>query len=379
MRIRIRMIAALALYGAGAAAQEDEGDAIRYAPRAAAPPGYPAGYQALVRAAEDEGRLIVYSNTDAAVARPLIADFSALYPRIEVQYEDLNATELHHRFVAEAQLGGETADVLWSSAMDQQASLVSNGYALAYASPEAPGLPDWARWTDMAWATTFEPIALVYDKRALQPAEVPRTHADLAKLLQADPARLRAKVISYDIQKSGLGFFLATQDAGASPAFWDIAQGLGKVAARLTLNTETMLRSVASGQSMLGYNVLGSYALARVQRDPNLGVVFPSDYTLVLSRVMFITRRGRHPNAARLWVDYVLSKRGQTLIANGARLFAVRADIDGETTAARLTQTLGPALRPIPLGPPLIGYLNNQNYIDFIRRWQQATAPARAR
>lgn len=377
MRIRIRMIAALALYSTLAAAQEDEGDAIRYAPRAKAPAGYPASYQALVRAAEDEGRLIIYSTTDAAVARPLVADFNALYPRIEVQFEDLNSTELHHRFVAEAQLGGETADVMWSSAMDQQASLVSNGYALPYASPEAPGLPDWARWTDMAWATTFEPIVMVYDKRALQPAEVPRTHSDFARLLQADPARLRAKVISYDIQKSGLGFFLATQDAAVSPAFWDIARGLGQVEARLTLNTDTMLRSVASGQSVLGYNLLGSYALARAERDPALGVVFPGDYTLVLSRVMFITRRGSHPNAARLWVDYVLSRRGQALIANSARLFAVRTDIDGETTAARLTRTLGPALKPIPFGPPLIGYLNNQNYRSFIQQWQKATARGR--
>lgn len=374
MRIRIALIAALALCGSLATAQQEDGDALGYAPRAGVPPGYPQSYLATVRAAEDEGRVVVYSTTDEAVVRPLIADFRALYPRIEVQFEDLNSTELHHRFVAESQLGGETADVMWSSAMDLQASLVSHGYALAYASPEAPGLPAWAQWGDQAWATTFEPVVIVYNKSALQPGDVPRTHADFAKLINGDPGRFKGKVITYDIQKSGLGFFLATQDAGASGGFWELAQGFGRTAARQSLTTEAMLRSVASGQSVLGYNLLGSYAMAQAQRNPALGVVFPADYTLVMSRVMFITRRGGHPNAARLWVDYVLSRRGQTLIANDARLYAVRGDVEGETTAAGLSRTLGGALKPIALGPPLIGYLNNQNYRAFIQQWQKATA-----
>ncbi|HZT55709.1 MAG TPA: ABC transporter substrate-binding protein, partial [Burkholderiaceae bacterium] len=164
MRIRIALITALALCATLAAAQQDEGDALGYATRAKAPPGYPASYQAMVRAAEDEGRVIVYSTTDEAVARPLIADFRALYPRIEVQYEDLNSTELHYRFIAESQLGGETADVLWSSAMDQQASLISRGYAATYESPESAGLPAWAQWKGQAYASTYEPVVIAYDK-----------------------------------------------------------------------------------------------------------------------------------------------------------------------------------------------------------------------
>ena len=57
----------------------------------------------------------------------------------------------------------------------------------------------------------------------------------------------------------------------------------------------------------MGYNVLGSYALVRSKKDPNLGVALPKDYTLVLSRVMFIGKSAKNPNAAKLWVDYILS------------------------------------------------------------------------
>jgi iron(III) transport system substrate-binding protein len=354
---------------------QDPDELMSYAGRAQVPTGYPASYATTIRAAENEGRLVIYATTDIAVARPLIADFKAMYPRIDVDYEDLTSTELHHRFVAENQLGGNSADVLWSSAMDLQASLVSIGYAETYESPESAGLPAWAKWKGQAWATTFEPIAIAYNKSLLPESDVPRTHADLARLLNASAARFKGKVITYDVEKSGLGFFLATQDVGAAPLFWDIAEGLGKADIRYAATTDAMLKQVASGKAAIAYNVLGSYAVAQARKDPSIGYVFPTDYTLVMSRLQLINKRAAAPNAARLWVDYVLSKRGQTVIANQAGLYSVRADVSGDTTAAGLAQTLGPSIRAIAVGPGLIGYLNNQNYRDFIRQWRKATSP----
>jgi iron(III) transport system substrate-binding protein len=365
----------LALLASLVMAQESE-ELMSYAPRGQAPPGYPGTYAATVRAAEDEGRLVIYATTDEAVARPLIADFNVMYPRINVEYEDLTSTELHHRFVAETQWGGGSADVIWSSAMDLQASLVSNGYADTYESPESAGLPAWAKWKGQAWATTFEPIAIAYNKGLVPRSEVPRTHGDLARLLSSSGGRLKGKVITYNIEKSGLGFFLATQDVGVAPVFWDIAQGFGKVDVRFAPTTDAMLKEVSSGKAAIAYNVLGSYAVAQARKDSNIGYVFPSDYTLVMSRLQLINKKATHPNAARLWVDYILSQRGQTVIANQAGLYSVRADVSGDTTAARLSQTLGDSLRAIAVGPTLIGYLNNQNYRDFIQQWRKAAGNA---
>jgi len=364
----------LLLAGLGASGFALDAEVMPYPALGQVPPGYPASYEATVRAAENEGRLVIYSTTDAAVAKPLLAGFHALYPRIELQYEDLNSTVLHHRFVAETQLGPESADVLWSSAMDQQSSLVSNGYALTYESPESANLPDWAKWKGQAYATTYEPVVFVYNKTLLPAGELPQTHADLARLLAADPGRFSGKVTTYDIEKSGVGFFLATQDVAAAPLFWDIARGLHRAKVKEELTTDAMVKRVASGQALLAYNVLGSYAIAQAQKNPAIGYVFPKDYTLVASRILFISKKASNPNAAKLWLDYLLSQRGQTVIANEARLFAVRSDVQGEATASWLTRELGSSLRPIPVGPSLIGYLNNQNYKDFIQQWRRLQA-----
>ena len=50
----------------------------------------------------DEGDLVIYSTTDKSAAKDLIEDFQKLYPKIDVDFEDLNSTELHHRFDPDA-------------------------------------------------------------------------------------------------------------------------------------------------------------------------------------------------------------------------------------------------------------------------------------
>lgn len=364
--------ACLALLAASPASSQSGEELMGYAPRGTVPPGYPASYAGTVRAAEDEGRLVIYAATDADVAAPLIADFRAMYPRIDVVYEDLNSTELYHRFIAERKLGADTADILWSSAMDQQAALVSNGYAMTYVSPEKARFPAWANWKDQGFATTYEPIVFAYNKKLLPANEVPQTRADFIRLLNADPARFKGKVSSYNIEKSGLGFFLATQDAAISPEFWTLVSALGKAQTRFDLTTSAMVRRLSSGETLLGYNLLGSYTAQKAASDDTLGYVFPRDYTLVMSRILLANKEAAHPNAAKLWIDYLLSKRGQTVLANASRLHAIRDDVEGENTAARLKQMLGASERPITLGPALIGYLNNQNYRDFVLQWRKA-------
>jgi iron(III) transport system substrate-binding protein len=60
----------------------------------AVPPGYPADYQTIISAAEQEGSIVVYSTTDSASADALLKDFRTLYPRVQVRHHDLNSTEV---------------------------------------------------------------------------------------------------------------------------------------------------------------------------------------------------------------------------------------------------------------------------------------------
>jgi len=334
------------------------------------PAGYPATYQQLIDAAKKEGKLVVYGATDSKAVQPLVKDFNALYPGITVEYNDMNSTEVYNRFISEAAAGGDTADALWSSAMDLQIKLAAGGYALPYKSVEAAKIPGWAVWKDMAYGTTYEPAVFVYNKRLVTGAEIPQTHADFARII-AQP-KFKDKVTTYDIEKSGVGFMFMTQDAQDFPQFGALQQAFGAARVRVQSSTGTMLERISSGENLIGYNVLGPYALVRAKNDPSLGVVLPKDYTLVMSRVQFINKSAKHPNAAKLWMDYILSKRGQTVIANESKLYAIRADVTGETTSADLVKQVGEKnLKPLAVGPAVMEYLAPAKRMAFLKQWKE--------
>jgi len=325
----------------------------------------------VISAAEKEGKLIVYSTTDAALVVPLLKDFAALYPKLTLEYNDMNSTELYNRLISEVAAGAGSGDFLWSSAMDLQIKLANDAYALPYASPELPHLPQWASWRNEAYAVTFEPIAFVYNKRLVKAEEVPQSHAELAKALAGNPDRWRGKVTAYDPERSGVGFLLITQDARLDPNFAETERSYGRVGVKLYTSIGAMLERIQSGEHQLGFNIFGSYATARQRKDPSIGIVYPKDYTLVMSRVALIPKAAKHPNAAKVFLDYILSKRGQELIAKAA-LFSIRDDVEGETTAAALNRELGGTLKPLPVGPSLLVYLDQAKRLEFLRQWQQA-------
>jgi len=161
--------------------------------QAQVPAGYPADYKAIVDGAKKEGKVVVYSTTDAKLVTPLIKDFEAAFPGVKVEYTDLNSTEVYNRYISESAAKAASADAVWSSSMDLQMKLAADGLAAVYKSPEAAALPAWAHWKDTIYATTFEPIAIVYNKRLVPPEDVPKTHADLAKLLNTKATSTRTR------------------------------------------------------------------------------------------------------------------------------------------------------------------------------------------
>jgi len=332
---------------------------------------YPASYAAIVAAARNEGKVVVYSTTDVSVVAALIRDFELLYPGVRVDYNDLNSAELNNRYLAETAARRPSADVLWSSAMDLQMKLANDNFAARYQSPEAASLPDWAVWRDEAFGTTFEPAVFVYSTRFVTGADVPQTHADFIRLITTQRDKYAGNVTTYDVEKSAVGFLFATQDSRLQPGFWDLVKALGANGVEMEVNTSVMVQRIAAGKDYLGYNLIGSYALTRARRDAAIGVVMPKDYTLVMSRIALISKTATHPNAGRLWLDYLLSRRGQTLLSTHSELFSIRTDVAGEFTAATLRQTLGPSLRAIAVGPALLVYQDQSKQQEFLRRWRR--------
>jgi len=224
-------------------------------------------------------------------------------------------------------------------------------------------------WKKEAYGITAEPVAIVYDKRQLAPADVPRTHADLARLLRERSDRFAGRVAAYDPERSSVGYLFITQDLLVTDRTWSLIGALGQAGARLVASTGEMLDGIVSGQLVLAYNVIGSYAADRARAAPELGVVLPADYTLVMSRVALIPRTAPHPSAARLFLDHLLSASGQRALAARA-IGPVRDDVPPGDAASAPPE----AARPIPLGLGLLAWLDQMKRARFLRDWHATVA-----
>jgi ABC-type Fe3+ transport system substrate-binding protein len=260
------------------------------------------------------------------------------------------------------------------SALDLQIKLVNDGYAAAYKSTETDALPAWANWRNEAFGFTYEPAVMIFNKAlAPQLAEV-TTRFELARHLTDDVGTLKNRVVTYDPERSGLGFLFGTHDAIQSEDFWCLARSLGDMGVDLETSSAAMINKVASGEALIAYNVLGSYAKARARDNPDLAITLPRDYCLVMSRIAVIARTARNPGAAGLFIDFLLSRDGQELIAGPATLYSLRTDIQGELTAATLHRDAQGPLIPINLGPGLLVYLDRLKRQGFLERWRRAMA-----
>ena len=138
---------------------------------------------------------------------------------------------------------------------------------------------------------------------------------------------------------------------------------------RLLPTSAEILDAIERGEVLIGYNVLGSYALARQQAGAPIGIVLPRDYTLVVVARGGDSRGGAaSPAPAKLFVDYLLSPRGQAVVAAtpGMRHWsrpAARRDFHRDAAAGA---------QPITLGPALLVFLDRMKRERFLADWSAA-------
>lgn len=314
----------------------------------------------------------VYSSLDEVIARPLIESFQAANPKLAVDYEELQTLEIYERIIRETDSGGVTADIAFSSAMDLQVKLVNDGYAAQVSLPGARFLPDWAQWRSAAYGVTFEPAVVVYHKPSFAETAPPKTRAELIELLRAQGDRFFGRVGTYDIERAGLGFFFLARDEAHYRDIWDLVRALGASGVKLYSSSAAILERVADGRFALGYNILGSYAESWAANNPDLGIVLPADYTVIMSRIGLVPEAARSPDLGIAFLDHLISLEGQVVLARDVRLPALHPDIDGRFTAASLRREHGDRLRPVPIGPGLVVYLDQVKRERLIERWNEA-------
>ena len=228
-------------------------------------------------------------------------------------------------------------------------------------------LPPVSNWRDEVFGITRELAVIVYNKRLIGEAQVPRSRFDLIDLLRPEQSRFHGRVATYDIEASGLGYLFAFADAQQATTFGSLIEAFGRSGAIATCCSAGIIDGVANGTYLIAYNVLASYALARAAENPDIVAVAPDDYTLVLARAALIPRHAAEPDMASDFLDFLLSEAGREALRSAHLI--VRTD-DGGPTSLQLPETPETNFRPIALTPSLLVGLDQHKRREFIALWR---------
>jgi iron(III) transport system substrate-binding protein len=316
--------------------------------------------------------VVIYSSLDERLAQPLIAGFQAGNPDVAVRYEDLLTGEIAGRIIAETDAGAPTADFAFSSAMDLQVKLANDGYARPASVRESAGWPRWANWRDMAFALTFEPAVLVYYRPAFAGGKPPSTRFELVDWLEHGGAAVKGRIGTYDIEKSAVGYLFLARDQEHYPDIWSVIRAMGAAGVQEFATSQEILERVSDGRLLVGYNILGSYAADWARIHPDVGLVLPRDFTVVVSRVGLVPRAAARPDLGERFLGFVMSRAGQTIMAEKLRLPAISLEVSDENSARTMEEALGAQLRPVPVTPGLLAYLDQAKRARLITRWKTA-------
>lgn len=304
--------------------------------------------------------LVIYSSLDVNLVGDIIQKFQESNQDVQVIYHDLQTFDIYEKIVKESDGLGATADFVFSSAMDLQVKLANDGYALKTILSASSAIPNYAQWRQMVFGLTNEAAVFVYNKKWFQNLKMPTTHDGLVAFLKTHNSKIFNKVATYDIERAGLGLFFMAQDQENYQNIWGLVSALGNSGVRLYSSSSAILQGVADGRFVIGYNILGSYAKIYAKTNPNLGIITPSDYTLMMSRIGLVPKFSRQPELGKRFLQFLASKQGQALLQQKTNSLSQQ-----ETRRNN-------KFRHVRIGPGLVVYQDQLKRQRLIGKWNEA-------
>jgi len=271
----------------------------------------------LLEAAKSEGTVSYYTTMTLSQSKKVADKFQAKYPFLKVNLFRGGADELLNRIETEARGGLFAWDVV-SGRGDMVLTLSQAKLLAAYHAPESKFIdPDMVDDQGFWAAYYVNPFVLGYNTNLVKNDEAPKTYEQLLD------AKWKGKKISIDDSAYGLlaGLMRAWGKEKAVGYFKQLAAQEPVV---MRGNTNRVQLAMAGE-----YPLIIAYA-PTIQRETSKGHPMdwvPLEPVPVQVNPLMIATKAPHPNAGRLFVNFLLSKEGQKMLV-GFRRVPVRDDVD---------------------------------------------------
>lgn len=263
----------------------------------------------LHEAARGEGSVVWYTSAQTAAAEAFKASFEEKFPDVAVLLFRATVPQILQKFSQEFSAQVHTADVLGLSSPGQSPQFHDEGWVTPYRlyeydafPPEALGHPDLFEVIDKY--TPFAPI--VYNTQQLSRDEVPTS---LLALSELDPGRFDGRITMSDPRNYPflLHYVHWVQTAGR-----EMPQNLRRLNPVIASGGSALVQTIASGEYWLCHTFnMQAFVSLKATTDAPVDFVVPEEGIWMQPGTHLATANAPHPNAARLFLEYIFSEEGQ--------------------------------------------------------------------
>ncbi|TPW32229.1 ABC transporter substrate-binding protein [Martelella alba] len=261
--------------------------------------------------------LTVYSAGPGALIEKLAAGYKAKTGDDIVVFQATTG-KVMARLAAEQ--SNPVADVVISASWDTATDFDAQGLLLDYQSPNAEMVPDFLKSSDYV-AQGISALALAWNTTSDVPE--PKDWSDLA-----DPA-YKDMVTMPDPASSGSAYELVSALVADPNIGWDLFEKLHDNGMIVPGANAQALNPVLQGSRAVVFGAVDYQTMGMIAKGESMKVIFPTTGTVIAPRPMMILKSSTHQDAAKAFIDYVLSDEGQAAVA-GAFLMPARTDVSAD-------------------------------------------------
>jgi iron(III) transport system substrate-binding protein len=262
--------------------------------------------KALLEKAKAEGKAAFYANITAI--EPLMEAFTK-QNGVAGEYTRISTSKFLATVFTEFEAGKLQADVV-QAPLPVLELLKQKGVLAPYASPAAAGYPEWTRKDGTIQLFGIEYVGLIYNKELVKAADAPKRYADLAdpkwrdKIVMADPST-HATTIAWLV---GL-----KEKVFKTEAEWmAFVKGLAANKPMFVASFGPTPAPIESGEKLIGIS-MPKYIVTKAPAPLDWARV--EEPLLGTPRAMALVAKAKHPNAAKLFMDWWLSQEAMGMLA----------------------------------------------------------------
>jgi iron(III) transport system substrate-binding protein len=301
---------------------------------------------ALVQAARKEGTVVWYTAVALPTATAIAHAFKEKYTGIDVQLHRTGSERVLQRIMQEAAAGIKNVDLLDTSDAGHFELLKGKGMLLKFTPQGVAGFPDGFK--DKAgfyYGMRSTLSVMAYNPKVLPEKDAPKTWKDLLN------SRWSGKMVTAHPGYSGI---IVTHVLALVNLYgWDYFRDLAKNRLHIVQSALDPAGVVASGERAVGVNG-AEYFYYRTQKRGNpIRIIYPKEGVPLIVSPMAIAKDAPHPNAAKLFAEFVFAKESQQLLADKEGLYTGHPDV--------IYPTDKPKLKDLKLLPPDAAELEKRN------------------